>query len=60
MQPSMTTLSKLALLIATLCLQACASGYAPAGSGGVAEAFEASGTVAMKPYTRSVFSSNNF
>lgn len=52
-------LAKAVLLSATFCLlQACA----PAGgqTSGVARAFETANVVAVKPYTRTIFSSNDF
>lgn len=59
MKTLMTKLTRLTLTVALLAsLQAC-SGFAPA-SNNVAEVFESSGTVAIKPYNRSIFSSENF
>lgn len=54
------TLAKTVMLCAaSSLLQACASG-APAQHAEVAGAFQSSNVVALKPYTRTIFSSNDF
>lgn len=52
-------LAKVVLLSAAFALQACAG---PSGDKNidVASAFESSNVIAMKPYTRTIFSSNDF
>lgn len=58
----MTKLLSLALSLAALSLlQACSpAGISPSSQSQVAQAFETSGTVAVSPYTRTIFSSGNF
>ena len=54
------SLAKVILLgAALLSLQACSSG-APRSYDQVAQAFDTPGITAMKPYTRTIFSSNDF
>jgi type IV pilus biogenesis protein CpaD/CtpE len=55
------TLAKAVLLSAALaCLQACSPVYPPPNNNAVAQAFETSDVIAIKPYTRSIFNTTNF
>ena len=53
--------TKATLLAMIFALQACApSNPSSMGSNQVADAFETSGSMNVKPYTRTIFSSNDF
>lgn len=54
------TPAKLALLGAALVLLQACSPVAPSNESAVAQAFETSDVIAVKPYTRTIFSSSNF
>jgi ABC-type uncharacterized transport system auxiliary subunit len=61
MKHYMTKLLSLALSLAAISmLQACSPTASPQSQSRVAQAFETSGTVAVAPYTRTIFSSANF
>ena len=47
-------------LAALTCLQACTSNAPSVSQSQVAHAFESTGTVAIQPYNRTIFSTSNF
>jgi hypothetical protein len=52
--------AKAALLVTALALPACAPTTRNIPESQVAQAFETSGAILMKPYTRTIFSNNDF
>jgi type IV pilus biogenesis protein CpaD/CtpE len=53
-------ITRIVLASAVLCLTQACTGAPGVPQAGVADAYETSGLVTISPYTRTIFSSNNF